>query len=499
MTVERETKLVPPPEFELPDLRHVLGELRAAPADSQTLEAIHYDTPTLTLARAGITLRFRSGESHPGWTLKLPAETDGSTLSRHELTFPGDAGSVPDDAADLVAVHVRHQTLLPVATLRTERTKTVVNDAAGQPVVEVVDDLVKGLKDDRMALFREIEIELRRDDRTSTRVARDLVALLVEHGCSEVDPVPKAIRVLGEGATSPPDVVVPAISRHSDISALVGLVIAKSVLQLMRHDPGVRRGDDVEDVHRFRVATRRLRSDLRTFHDFLDSEWAREARDELKWLGGEVGHVRDADVLGGRLLAMSRSLPPTDRGDADHLLQQLSREREQHRVAALTALRSERYLALVDKLVEAAATPPVTSRKAARAAVRPVVRGQWRHLRNEVRALGADQPDDALHRVRIRAKRCRYAAEAAVPVLGGPAARFAKAIEGIQGILGDHHDAVVAESWLRAAARAYPNAALVAGELVVLEQQKRMHARESWRDVWRSADRKTLRRWLEQK
>ena len=58
--------------------------------------------------------------------------------------------------------------------------------------------------------------------------------------------------------------------------------------------------------------------------------------------------------------------------------------------------------------------------------------------------LGATPPDAALHAVRIRAKRCRYAAEATIPVFGTPAQRFARAIADVQDVLGEHQDAVVA-------------------------------------------------------
>ena len=46
-----------------------------------------------------------------------------------------------------------------------------------------------------------------------------------------------------------------------------------------------------------RVATRRLRAFLRAGHDLLDPEWSEPLREELSWLGGALGPVRDLDVL----------------------------------------------------------------------------------------------------------------------------------------------------------------------------------------------------------
>ena len=62
----------------------------------------------------------------------------------------------------------------------------------------------------------------------------------------------------------------------------------------------------------FRVAARRLRSDLRTFSPLLDHDRTVWLREELAWLGGEVGMGRDADVLAERLRSQMRQLPSED-------------------------------------------------------------------------------------------------------------------------------------------------------------------------------------------
>ena len=128
-----------------------------------------------------------------------------------------------------------------------------------------------------------------------------------------------------------------------------------------------------------------------------------------------------------------------------------------------------------------------------------LVRPPWRKLRDEVRALGDDPPDEALHAVRIRAKRCRYAAEAVAPAVGKPAKAFAKAVAGLQEVLGEHQDAVVAGQWLRAHAtegggaskrRTWP-ASSPAIETVAAEA-----SRAEWPEAWEIASNKRLRDWL---
>ena len=89
----------------------------------------------------------------------------------------------------------------------------------------------------------------------------------------------------------------------------LGAPDASGVIRLMRHDPVVRLDTDPEGVHHARVATRRLRSDLRTFRTVLDQEWTAALREELGWLGGELGAARDAGVLLERLTAHVGELP----------------------------------------------------------------------------------------------------------------------------------------------------------------------------------------------
>src|SRR5262249_48769711 len=163
------------------------------------------------------------------------------------------------------------------------------------------------------------------------------------------------------------------------------------------------------DVHQARVATRRLRSDLRTFLPVADEDWAESLRDELAWLGGLLGAVRDTDVLLERLHRHLAEHPDVDQPSGLRLLAGLHEHRHHPRAALLDALRSERYVDLLDRLFSAARRVPGPldagdlDVEAVDLAQRP-----WRKLRSGVRALGGDPPDPDLHQIRIRAKRCRY-------------------------------------------------------------------------------------------
>jgi CHAD domain-containing protein len=349
--------------------------------------------------------------------------------------------------------------------------------------------------------FREIEIEMHDDSRTARRAMRAAIDRLTAAGASAEAPMPKLVRALGPRAQAPPDVVVAKLAKAPTIADVVRHAIARSLAQIQRHDPAVRLGDDPEDVHQLRVATRRLRSDLRTFRDILERSQVDRVRAELKWVGTQVGAVRDNDVLRQRITDASIELPEVDKGEAAHLLGHLEVQGKAARTEMLAALRNPRYVSLLDALVDLADTPPfitdtVTTKKMAANRATRFVRRPWRRLASAVAALDADPSDADLHQVRIRAKRCRYAAEAVAPIIGTQAERFAEAVEDIQTVLGDHQDTVVAQTWLRAAARAVPFAGVAAGQLVAGERTRRGNLRRQWPKTWKKASASNLRRWL---
>ena len=131
------------------------------------------------------------------------------------------------------------------------------------------------------------------------------------------------------------------------------------MIRLIRHDAAVRLGSDMEAVHQARVATRLIRSDLRTFRSLLEPTWDAQLRDELRWLGDELGAVRDLDVLGERLRAHTSMLPDEDAVTMRKLLDRLRAQRDEARAAMLSAMREDRYDVLLDRLVAAATAPAV--------------------------------------------------------------------------------------------------------------------------------------------
>lgn len=500
--VEREVKLGAWPGLELPDFAAEIPGVTADPLAPVRLDATYYDTADLRLTRAGASLRHRAGDGDAAWTVKL-AEADavGQTIARREVSFSGSERRVPAEAASLVRGLTRGAPLAAVARLRTERRRIRLLAADGAAWAEVDDDEVSVVVGRRVASrFREVEVELAPGGDPS--ILDEAVAALRRAGATASDPTPKVVRALGPAALGPPDVSPPARRRPATIGEVVTATVASSVAALLAHDAGVRLGEDPEAVHKARVATRRLRSDLRTMRALLDEAWVAGLRDELRWIAGLLGAVRDADVLSLRLQDHVGALAADDREGAAPLLDRLTAHRTAARTALLTGMDSARYTDLLEQLVVATREPfigPDVDPDHGPDGLAELVLRPWRHLAAAVDALDPDGgTDDALHEIRIRAKRCRYASEAVAPVVGKAATAFAAAVADVQTVLGDFHDALVAEAWIRDACRAEtsPAVAFVAGQLVARERDAAAAARAAWPAAWARASARKRRRWI---
>ena len=224
--------------------------------------------------------------------------------------------------------------------------------------------------------------------------------------------------------------------------------------RIVAHDPGVRMGDDPEDVHQARVGTRRLRSDLRTFRPLLDPEWVAGLREEAGWYAGLLGAVRDAEVLAERLEAPGRQPGRGGRRRVASLVRRLADDREAARAQPPGGDELPRYAAL-----STGSWPPAAGRRGLPTAptwARPprTPRPRWsagpgagcarrcgrcRGSARRRRAPRGAHPGQA-HPLRGRGRR---------PGGGQRASAFAPAVAGVQTVLGDHQDACVTEDWLR--------------------------------------------------
>ncbi|RDI65191.1 CHAD domain-containing protein [Nocardia pseudobrasiliensis] len=235
--------------------------------------------------------------------------------------------------------------------------------------------------------------------------------------------------------------------------------LADDLDRLLSAEPDVR-ADRPDSVHSMRVATRRLRSVLRSYRKLFHDGPIDEMRDELRWLAGLLGVARDAEVRAERFAALTEEQPTEQRRIGRRLVSaERAKYTRAHR-AVLKALDGDRYATLRERLRKLHSHPPLRKKRAksdAADAFSSVLRKDFQRLRNLVREEPEVPEEDRvehLHEIRKAAKRLRYSADAAGRVLGGPAEELARKAKKLQSVLGDHRDAVEAMAMIETRAAA---------------------------------------------
>ncbi|MFB9447968.1 CYTH and CHAD domain-containing protein [Dactylosporangium vinaceum] len=428
LEIERKYEL--PDGFAMPDLTGVGGVAAVGEPDDQRLDAVYYDTAELHLARGRVTLRRRTGGNDAGWHLKRPAGGE-----RSELQVPANKTQrVPPRAiADQVRALTRGEALAPVARIRTHRVERALRAADGRTLALLADDTVSteslqaggGARE-----WHELEVELVDGD---TKALERLDAALRKAGARPSKSASKLQQALGPDYPLAPEAPGSALAAY----------LAAQRDALIEQDPQVRDGD-AEAVHKMRVATRRLRSTLRSFAPMLTGDLD-ALHEEVKWVTGLLGAVRDTDVMGERLDHLVHAEPaelvlgPV----AARITSLLAAQAAEARKALTAGLDSPRYTALlndIDALV--ARTGPAPRKRLMRLARKAQRRADGR--------LDAATSDAEMHESRKAYKRARYAAELVAPVAGKPATALADRITDLQDALGTHQDAMVTGELLKA-------------------------------------------------
>jgi CHAD domain-containing protein len=484
--LEREVKLSMKIGVDLPDLRKVVGASVRQP--DEILPAVYFDTSDMRLWERGITLRHRTGEVTPQWTLKLPNPASGDSLVRTELNWAGDEERIPGALLDALLGIVRRAPLHKVAELDSERIRVLLEEH-GVVWAELTSDLVTvvgGQRDGRR--FRQLEIE-RVSGGPDRDVETNAVVKALQGAGARLDPHPKLEKALGRRRNTR------EVGRRPSTEQVARQAISCGLARLLDHDWRIRvAGNDVvpEDVHQARVATRRLRSDLGTLRQLLDPLWVRHVRGDLRSVGASLGAVRDVDVL---MVTLSEA-------GADYRLTQMLRDERASAVEALLeVMKGSRYLDLLDRLQAAVAWPPIADKRLADRKARRALPGlvdlRWKKLHRDVRKGGRRLGDEQLHQVRKRSKQLRYASELAAPVIGKSAKKTAKESESPQTLLGEYHDAVVAGQWLRRVGdRAGTDGARDTVSLLRHENQVRNELSAKWRSRYRRLVEPGRRAWM---
>lgn len=430
-----------------------LPKIEGRPLEKRVFTATYYDTPERRLARAGITLRRRLENGNNVWELELPREPEAL-----KLDAPGGPAKPPPLFARLLTGVVRGVDLEEVRTIRTRRAGVRVASGGLETVEALVDSI--SVLDGRRVEEEFTEISLRPLD-SDTRRLRLLSKELCRAGAQPLRP-----RRSGD-----------SLSDARGATAIKATLERQLALILAR-DPAVRLGDDVEDVHQMRVATRRFRAVLRAARPFFADGRAENVRAELGWLADLLGSVRDLDVLIGRAREERARLDVSEQAGAAYVIDLLVTERESARARLVAGMRTKRYMRLLGRLEDVANHPPLGDEDMR---LDRLARNEFKKLRKAASALTERSTDEEVHRIRVRAKRARYTAELAEPAVGKRATRFIRRAKRFQDVAGELQDAVVAEDRIRSLSDRIdrPDAAFAAGRLVERARVRRATARNA--------------------
>ncbi|MES2149859.1 MAG: CHAD domain-containing protein [Pseudomonadota bacterium] len=464
--MEVELKLLIDPQSRDALLEHPLLAAHATgKPHTNTQTDIYFDTPQLRLRRNAAGLRVRRVAKTFTQTLKQAADGAGALHSRHEWESALPAATpdlallrrVVDDKrarhALLDARSVKRR-LAPVFKTKVKRTVWDLKLQDGD-LVECALDEGRLECGGQSVPISELELELKSGD----------PAHLYAFALALHDSLPMQVGIQskadrGYALLDPQErsaVKAAALHLSSDMSSEQAFqaIVDNCLAQVQANAGIVADSDDVEGLHQMRVGMRRLRSALNMYKESI--RLPDDLQVEVDWLTAQLGAARDWDVLAGTTVeTVARELPDTPQ--IAELRQAASGMRlEKHRQAA-AAVKSARYTRLILNLggwTQGAGwrdgmAPDARTQLSAQLATfaRKTMRKDQRRLHTRGKNLQAATPE-ARHRVRIAAKKTRYAAEFFQSLLPKRQLQpYVQALARLQDELGYLNDATVADRLL---------------------------------------------------
>jgi triphosphatase len=423
--------------------------LAAAPqGDTQTKDLVstYFDTPQGDLRAAHISLRIRENGTGRVQTLKR-----GEGFAREEYEAPLEAHQLDLSMRALKQAlpPARRRSLAPTFTVRVARTQRTFHQ--GEAQIELALDQGEIAHGDRIRAICELELELKAGEPTALfdlarRLARTAPLYLSFDGKASQG------QGLGDGTDRNP-------RRHDKAPLQAGgatgqafqTIVRNSLAQIAANGVVLREADSSEGVHQLRVAVRRLRSAMSTFGPLIEGHQTESLDAELAWLAATGDDARDLDVFA----ADNASLAPDELADLSALNKLVAAAQARAHAKVRGALASSRFRDLV---LEAAAWVETGEwltaggkigrrRKAPAAAfAAEALDRRWKTLQKRAGDILAMEDADR-HRLRIQAKKLRYAAEAFAPLFPKSSAPgFIRRVKTLQTELGGLNDAAVAES-----------------------------------------------------
>ncbi|MGD8966428.1 MAG: CHAD domain-containing protein [Anaerolineae bacterium] len=253
----------------------------------------------------------------------------------------------------------------------------------------------------------------------------------------------------------------PYLSADDTMAEAARKILTFHFQRMLYHEPGTRAGEDIEELHDMRVATRRMRAAFRVFGDYTDGKRLKPLRKGVKRTCRKLGSVRDLDVFWEKAQRYLTTLPPERQSDLMPLREVWEAEHEQAREKLLDYLDGRRYAEFKERSAELLRMPEAWELSALTKQGEAVPH-RVRHIvpvavyERTAALLAYDEwvsePNVSLkrlHRLRIAGERLRYTLEFFEEVLAPQTGDLLKRMKRLQDHLGDLQDAVVASELLR--------------------------------------------------
>jgi inorganic triphosphatase YgiF len=486
-------------KFEVPDeALPTLGEhpALAVPAQVSRLRSIYFDTPRRDLRLACLGLRVRQGEGRLVQNLKWEKHFAHFTRHEWETEVRSDrpdpealVGTPADDVLDSGG-----ESLEPVFTTTVERTRRLWT--RDDDVVEVSLDRGEITSGVRREPIQELELELKAGDPRALFELASTLADGVKLPLMFQSKAERGYHLADDPGWKPERAQPIAIPPETPAGDAFRDVAHGCLAQVANNARLVNRYRGIEALHQLRVGLRRFRAALTTFRSFVEDSEYDEIRVETKWLAGELDEARDIDVFIQESFRCVNP-EPADRDAFARLGAQLLHAQSEAYDRALGALASPRFTRLVltaFRWLELGAwarsdEPVVKSLRDGRTDA--FAHDQLDRMRRQVRRRGrrlARLDARSRHRLRIKAKKLRYAAEFFSESFGrkGRRKRFLQALEDLQDSLGRLHDAAVSPQLALDLVRDHPAEAGFAAGLIVA--RRRASAKKAERAAIKSFD-----------
>jgi triphosphatase len=452
---EIEVKLATDPsQFEQVD-RCLCGIAEVGNIREQTLRSTYFDTHDLELRAAGLSFRIRTDGDRRIQTLKATRNGVGAALDRDEweVEVKGDG---PDPALLPIKRKGRFKVLdKPLAGLFTVHVeRTILPVSIPNAEIEVSVDRGEVRAGHVTAPFAEVELELKGGAPQALFGFAEKLAGAAPLCLSFVTKAERGYEAL---AALPPqrvkaeDIVLPEDMCNADAFRAIA---ASCLRHLVANERVLRQRRDPEAVHQMRVALRRLRAAISIFKDMVSDARSESVKDELRWITGVLGAVRDLDIHITTVLEPARKNAPDNEAIRCAIVDAEAR-RESAYDAAQAALCSRRYGAAILAAASWAESGPWREtdetagmrERSVRSFAKSELDRRWRRVRKRARNVEELEPEDR-HQVRIAMKKLRYAGEFFESLFPGKKARkrrkaVLKTLSGLQDILGDLNDIAV--------------------------------------------------------